>query len=89
MIRNYILNIVRPNQIFLNQIQMGTLMIEYIEKKTNCKVGENSADGLFTIKAVECLGACGYAPMLQLGDSFVEHLTEEKVDSLISELRNK
>jgi NADH-quinone oxidoreductase subunit E len=35
------------------------------------------------------LGACGYAPMLQLGDSFVEHLTEEKVDSLISELRNK
>ncbi|MEI6310744.1 MAG: NAD(P)H-dependent oxidoreductase subunit E [Bacteroidota bacterium] len=64
-------------------------MIEYIEQKTNCKVGANSADGLFTIKAVECLGACGYAPMLQLGDSFVEFLTEEKVDSLINELKNK
>lgn len=64
-------------------------MIEYIEKKTQCKLGENSNDGVFTLKAVECLGACGYAPMLQLGDHFVEHLTEEKVDTLIDELRKK
>jgi NADH-quinone oxidoreductase subunit E len=32
----------------------------------------------FEIKGVECLGACGYAPMMQLGDFYKEHLTQEK-----------
>ena len=38
-----------------------------------------------TSKTVECLGACGYAPLLQLGDHYREHLTKEKVDALIEE----
>ena len=53
------------------------------------KDGETTADGLFTLKTVECLGACGYAPMLQAGEKFHEHLTEEKVDQLIEIYRNK
>jgi NADH-quinone oxidoreductase subunit E len=36
---------------------------------------------------VECLGACGYAPMMQVGKIFREHLTKEKVDSIIAEYR--
>jgi NADH-quinone oxidoreductase subunit E len=36
---------------------------------------------------VECLGACGYAPMMQFGDNFREHLTKEKVDAIIAECR--
>jgi NADH-quinone oxidoreductase subunit E len=43
---------------------------------------------MFTLKTVECLGACGYAPMMQLGKNYREHLTKEKVDSIISECRN-
>jgi len=43
---------------------------------------------LFTLKTVECLGACGYAPMLQAGEKFHEHLTEAKVDELIEQYRN-
>jgi NADH-quinone oxidoreductase subunit E len=64
-------------------------LIEYTQKKLGIKTGETTADGLFTIKEVECLGACGYAPMLQLGKSYREHLTPEKIDALIEELRAK
>jgi NADH-quinone oxidoreductase subunit E len=64
-------------------------LIDYTQKKLGIKTGETTADGLFTIKEVECLGACGYAPMMQLGKSYREHLTPEKIDALIEELKNK
>ena len=64
-------------------------IIEYIKTKLGIKEGETTADGLFTLKPAECLGACGYAPMMQLGKFYKEHLTREKVDKLIEELRAK
>jgi NADH-quinone oxidoreductase subunit E len=63
-------------------------IIEYIENKLNIRVGETTEDGMFTLKAVECLGACGYAPMMQLGRNYREHLTSEKVDAIIDECRS-
>jgi NADH-quinone oxidoreductase subunit E len=62
-------------------------IIDYIKKKLGINVGETTPDGLFTLKTVECLGACGYAPMMQLGKHFREHLTPEKVDRIIEECR--
>lgn len=65
-------------------------LIEYTCNKLGInKSGGTSADGLFTVKEVECLGACGYAPMLQLGKSYREHLNKEKMDQLIEELKTK
>ena len=61
--------------------------IAHIEKNIGCKVGETSADGVFTLKTVDCLGACGYAPMMQIGDYFHEHLTNEKVDEILDACR--
>ena len=63
-------------------------IIAYIGEKLNIKPGQTTADGLFTLKTVECLGACGYAPMMQLGKHYREHLTKEKVDAIIEECRN-
>jgi NADH-quinone oxidoreductase subunit E len=63
-------------------------LIEYIKKVLGIGVGETTADGLFTLKVVECLGACGYAPMMQLGKYFREHLTPAKVDEIIAECRS-
>jgi NADH-quinone oxidoreductase subunit E len=60
-------------------------IIEYIKQKLGIKVGETTADGLFTLKTVECLGACGYAPMMQLGKNYREHLTPEKINMIIEE----
>ncbi len=62
-------------------------IIAYIGEKLNIKPGQTSADGLFTLKTVECLGACGYAPMMQMGKTYREHLTKEKVDAIIEECR--
>lgn len=62
-------------------------IIDYIKQTLSIKVGETTTDGLFTLKTVECLGACGYAPMMQLGKTFREHLTKEKVDAIITECR--
>lgn len=63
-------------------------IVAYIGETLGIKPGETSADGLFTLKTVECLGACGYAPMMQLGKHYREHLTKEKVDAIIAECRN-
>jgi NADH-quinone oxidoreductase subunit E len=62
-------------------------IIAYIEKTLGIKPGETTSDGLFTLKTVECLGACGYAPMMQLGKHYREHLTKEKVDAIIDECK--
>jgi len=62
-------------------------IVQYIQEKLSIKPGETSADGLFTLKTVECLGACGYAPMMQLGKHYREHLTKEKVDAIVEECR--
>lgn len=62
-------------------------IVAYIYEKLGIKPGETTADGLFTLKTVECLGACGYAPMMQLGKHYREHLTKEKVDAIIEECR--
>jgi len=63
-------------------------IIDYIKKKLNIEAGETSADGLFTLKPVECLGACGYAPMMQMGKFYKEHLTPQKLDEIIDECRS-
>ncbi|MEY3238044.1 MAG: hypothetical protein RI883_2145 [Bacteroidota bacterium] len=63
-------------------------LISYIENKLDIKVGETTKDGMFTLKTAECLGACGYAPMLQCGKKYHEHLTNEKVDELIAAYRS-
>ncbi|MCC6841401.1 MAG: NAD(P)H-dependent oxidoreductase subunit E [Flavobacteriales bacterium] len=64
-------------------------LIEHIGKRLGIKPGETTKDGLFTLKAAECLGSCGSAPMLQCGAKYHEHLTIEKVDQLIEELGSK
>ena len=62
-------------------------IIDYIKDKLSIKEGETTPDGMFTLKPAECLGACGYAPMMQLGKYFKEHLTKERVDQIIDECR--
>lgn len=64
-------------------------ILKHIESSLNIKPGQTTENGMFTLKAVECLGACGYGPMLQIGETFYENLTEEKVDTLLNDFRLK
>ncbi|TWP25285.1 NAD(P)H-dependent oxidoreductase subunit E [Apibacter muscae] len=76
----YVLEVCRTGPCMLNG---SDGIIEYIKEKLQIKEGETTKDGLFTLKPAECLGACGYAPMMQMGKFYHEHLTKEKVDEII------
>ena len=67
----------------------GEKIQAYLEKKLAIKTGETTPDGLFTLKSVECLGACGSAPVMQVNTEFYEFLTEEKIDLILEELTLK
>lgn len=60
-------------------------IVSHLEKKLGIHCGETDAEGLFRVEEVECLGGCGYAPVMQVGKDYYEHLTLEKVDELIEE----
>ena len=66
-------------------------IMDYIEEQLGVKEGEVTADGLFSWRGVECLAACGYGPVLQIGPeyTFYENLTNGSVDALIAELKRK
>jgi NADH-quinone oxidoreductase subunit E len=66
-------------------------VMDHIEQKLGVKEGDVTADGLFSWRGVECLAACGFGPVLQIGPeyTFYENLTNESVDKLIDELRIK
>lgn len=63
-------------------------IVNYIEKKLDIKEGQTTADGMFTLKTVECLASCGSAPMMQIGEKYHEFLTNEKVDLILDDCRN-
>ena len=76
----YVLEVCQTGPCMLNG---SDEIIQHIKETLNIKAGETTADGLFTLKTVECLGACGYAPMMQLGKNYHEHLTKEKVNEIL------
>lgn len=61
-------------------------VVEHLENKLGIKLGETTGDGMFTLKEVECLGACVNAPVVQIGNEYHEKLTREKLDKLIENL---
>lgn len=57
-----------------------------ILKELNLKLGDVSVDGKFCVSSVECLGACGYAPMMQINEEYHEHLTTDKALKILKGL---
>lgn len=65
----------------------GRGVVDYLQKRLGIKVGETTEDQKFTLSTVECLGSCGTAPMMQIGDDYHENLTEKKIDSILKSLK--
>jgi NADH-quinone oxidoreductase E subunit len=65
------------------------VLIGWLHAKLGIKPGETTPDKLFTLSTVECLGACGTAPMMQINDDYYERLTEPKVDQILADLKTK
>jgi NADH-quinone oxidoreductase subunit E len=62
-------------------------ILEHIEKRLHIKPGETTADRKFTLVEAECLGSCGTAPAMQVGDEYYEDLDEGKIDKILAELK--
>lgn len=58
----------------------------HLKEKLGIQAGETTPDGLFSLKEVECLAACGWGPVFQIREKYYMNLTNEKVDSIIEEL---
>ncbi|MDH4200773.1 MAG: NADH-quinone oxidoreductase subunit NuoE [Spirochaetia bacterium] len=56
-------------------------------KKLGVKAGETTRDGMFTAVEVECLGACGESPTLQVNEKYYTHMTDDEVEKLVADLR--
>ncbi|MFQ5901469.1 MAG: NADH-quinone oxidoreductase subunit NuoE [Thermodesulfobacteriota bacterium] len=63
-------------------------LLDFLERRLEIKAGETTRDNIFTLTAVECLGSCGTAPVVQINDTYYENLTEEKLDDILSKLNN-
>jgi NADH-quinone oxidoreductase subunit E len=61
-------------------------IVEHLTQKLGIKLGQTTPDGRFTLKEVECLGACVEAPMFQIGDTYYGNLTADKIDKILEEL---
>jgi NADH-quinone oxidoreductase subunit E len=63
-------------------------LYEHAERKLGLKHKQTSADGVFSLEEVECMGACSWAPALQVNYDFHHEMTPEKFDELMEKLRN-
>jgi NADH-quinone oxidoreductase subunit E len=61
-------------------------IVGHLQQRLGIQLGETTEDGRFTLKEVECLGACGGAPMMQIGKQYYENLTPEIIDSILDGL---
>jgi NADH-quinone oxidoreductase E subunit len=67
----------------------GDSIYRHVSEKLNIGNMETTPDGMFSLEEVECMGACGGAPMMAVNDDYFENMDIEKVDKLIEELKNK
>lgn len=64
-------------------------LVDHVSARLGIRPGETTPDGKFTLSVVECLGSCGTAPVMMVGDEYHENLTVESVDALLVRLRSE
>jgi len=67
----------------------GEEIFEHVSRRLGIKEGETTGDGRFSLTEVECLGACCNAPAMQVNYKYHDDLTIEKVDRILSELKDQ
>ncbi len=69
------------------QLRDSAVIVSHLEKKLGIKLGGTTEDGCFTLRAVECLGACVNAPMMQVDKNYHENLTTDTIDAVLEQYR--
>jgi NADH-quinone oxidoreductase subunit E len=62
-------------------------LVQHLEQRLGIRVGETTPDGMFTLKTVECLAACGTAPIVQIGEKYHENVSAERADEILTQCR--
>jgi NADH-quinone oxidoreductase subunit E len=62
-------------------------IVSHLRERLGIEPGQTDPEGCFRLEEVECLGACGMAPMMQVGKHYYEHLTPDKCDALLAQWR--
>ncbi len=70
-------------------VRGGETILHHCAEKLGVGHKGTTADGLFTLEEVECIGACSWAPAAQVNYDFHENLTPEKMDKVLDEYRKK
>lgn len=71
------------------QLRQGQQALHYLEQKLGIRMGETTADGLFTLQQSECLGACADAPVMLVNDrNMCSFMSNDKLDQLVDGLRS-
>lgn len=64
-------------------------IVEHLKRRLGIDFGETTPDGLFTLKEVECLAACGGAPAIQINTAYHEKVTPDKIDIILDALKGQ
>ncbi len=64
-------------------------LYQHLQNRLKINFNEVTEDGLFSLKEVECLGACAGAPMMQIGNQYFENLTNQEIDAILDNLTKK
>jgi NADH-quinone oxidoreductase subunit E len=67
----------------------GGEILDYLSDKLGIKEGETTKDGIFSLERVACLGCCGMAPVIVIGNDFYGRYTIQKIDELLDKYRSK
>ncbi|MCU1300085.1 MAG: dehydrogenase subunit [Candidatus Sulfotelmatobacter sp.] len=70
-------------------VRGGEEILQHCEKKLGVRHKGTTADGLFSLEEVECIGACSWAPAAQVNYDFHENLTVEKIDKVLEEYKHE
>jgi NADH-quinone oxidoreductase subunit E len=67
----------------------GEELLDHCKKKLGIGHKDTTQDGLFTLEEVECIGACSWAPAIQVNYDFHENLTADKMDKVLEDYKKK
>ncbi len=68
-------------------VRGAQLVLEKFERELDLKTGETSTDGLFSLDMVRCVGCCGLAPVVQVGEEIHGKITQTKVSGLVKKYK--
>jgi NADH-quinone oxidoreductase E subunit len=69
------------------QLRGSRELLGRLRQRLGIREGETTPDGRFSLVAVECLGSCGTAPMVQINDDYHENLSPDRLDALLDTLK--